>query len=141
MTKEEFNNSWVFKTGRKLLMKKFPWVTDVIASRDPDQYDSVIFVDLKIDVIKFLEDTGFELENWARNGMIRGHLTEATAICVFTTLECSDERGKEIEREIEAQLNKGRTVKAVPSEIKGDTKKKILASTFILDYPIHPTEP
>ena len=141
MTREEFMNSWVFKTGKRLTMKKFPWVLDVIADRDPNEYDSVIFVNLKIDVIKFLEETGLELENLAKNGMIRGHLTEATAICVFTTLDCSDERGKQIERDIEKELNKGRTVKAVPSEIKGDTKKKILSSTFILNYPTHPTEP
>jgi len=141
MTKEEFSNSWVFKTGRKLAMKKFPWLIDVIADREPDEYDSVIFVDLKIDVIKFLEETGFELENWAKNGLRKGYLNEATAICVFTTLECSDERGKQIERDIEKELNKGRMVKAVPSEIKGDIKKKLMSSRYILEYPIHPTEP
>lgn len=140
MTIEEFQNSWVFKTGKKLLMKKFPWVIDVMADRDPDQYDSVVFVTIKIDVIKFMEDTGLNLAKWAENGLKRGFLTEASAICIFTDIECGDQRGRDIENALERELNKGRVVKGVPQEIKGGIKKVIKISSMILSYPIT-TEP
>ena len=142
MTVEEITNSWEFKTGKRLLLKKFPFIKDVVVDKDPNRYDSVVFVNLVIEPFEFAQHCGVEVATWAENAIKRGDYRGASGVCVFTSIECGDPRGREIEDLLTDEFNKGRLTKAVPSDKKSGIKKAFLISEYkFKPNVIPPTQP
>ena len=55
MTTEEIQDNYEFKVIRRVLKKEFPYIKDMVLTHDWDNYRSLLFVKLKIDLIELMK--------------------------------------------------------------------------------------
>ena len=66
MTTEEIKNNVEFRTIRKLIKTKYPFVKDLVPTDNQEEYKSILFTDVIIDMNKFMEMHDLKLTKWEK---------------------------------------------------------------------------
>lgn len=137
-TYEELMNNYEFKTIRKLMIKKFPWITD-ITILDPTEINdySVIFVNAVVDPSKLKEsydmDYGWLIKNLAGKSseVIDKYLKDREFLTVGSFMDFDDDE------DVFSDMRKVyRTVKSnstIPSELKLNPRRSVEIESFTID--------
>lgn len=141
---KEINGSPIMKMVNTLLRKKFPWVKRITLreDRDPYEYTRLIFIDLEMDPYEFAKDYNVTLKDYVSRWMERGdvNLNSYANLCTLVEGGCPDEI-KELERNIEKEMNLPFRSKTVPDHFFDILKGRQFATTSFVMVPTHPTQP
>jgi hypothetical protein len=146
-TKEEVENSPMFKIIKKATMRKYPWIKDIYAGDEEDmkKYSSMLFLDADIDAQQLADEKGWTMEQWAspdkqRRAYNRDHFNTVYLSVLFT--KPSDEEARELQNDIDDEMKRIQKSDAIPSDIK--INKTLGLSNFRYNFPPpqeQPTEP
>ena len=124
-TKEEVENSPMFKIIKKATMRKYPWIKDMYIKSDEDvkKYSSMLFIDIDIDAQDLIDQYGWTLEPWVTPDMQRRAFgknhTDSVYLSVMFTKDGSQE-AIDLQNEVEADMKRIQRSDAIPSDIKID---------------------
>jgi hypothetical protein len=73
LTYEELIDNYEFKVGRRILIREYPWIKDVVVKtpEDVNRYN-LIFVDVIIDPFELAQEKGWRLANYIVRSIERG---------------------------------------------------------------------
>ena len=107
-TVEELIQTPQYKIVTKAVMKKFPWVIKITPSEPVDQYESIYFLELYIDINKLIATYGLEpnfiLDNYVKNHKTLG-LTEWVQLPFMGVLFEDSDKVRRIVSEIDKDLH------------------------------------
>ena len=136
MTQEELVKTPMFRVIRQGLMRKYPWIKNVIVAfpEDLDKYEHVWFVDAVIDLEKLQETEELgDLTYWMR--LHPDWFRQASTLSVyFQDATKADEVGKDVEEQV-------RSIQNNPTVKDLKLRKTILLSQFLNRPPDTVTMP
>lgn len=127
MTKEQIEQSPMFRIVRKALMTKHPWIkgTELDDDFDPNKYDTLYFMDVIIDAEELAETYGATLAPYYHPIMLKrfGLLnTKGEKNMVYISLFFDDNESvdkiKDVESEINSFVRQTQKNKAIPTEYR-----------------------
>jgi len=127
MTKDEIQNSTMFRVMTKALKQKFPWVESLeIVEEDVDKYDTIYPMIVHVDLLKLQEESLSPLEEYIRSGYYFRSSPEGYATSLMMYIDDIQE-GREMDDALEDQIIKINNSPAV-SEFK--LPKKLYKSMY-----------
>ena len=132
ITPEEVKNNYEFKVVRRILMDKYKWITDIsVDEKDLNNYN-LIFLQIHVDLDKFVKDTGAEPARWLRS--FRGQdYTSSFISTPFQNLEY--EEGRVIQDDMDDMMDKVRKTPAIPDELKLPRGRRFTPGQIIIPIP------
>ena len=124
----DISNNYEFKLVKRMMMRDYPWIKDVIPSVDDnDEYRAISFVDVLIDPYQLSKEKGFAVAEYVTklagmNGLFRSPF-------LSTFFERNRYELKSIVDEIENKIRTIHDTNTIPREYKN--KKKFLPSEWI----------
>ena len=143
-TVEEVESSPIFRIIKKGVMRKYPWIKNIVSSDEESlqKYTSMLFLEADIDVIQLSEEMGWPLEEWVKNtntyrwGM-RDRM-ESPYLSMFFTKNDSD-NARDLQNEIDSDIKRMQKSDIIPSEYKID--KTMGMSNYRYKFPTPQEEP
>jgi hypothetical protein len=132
ITPEEVKNNYEFKVVRRILMDKYKWITDIsVDEKDLNNYN-LIFLQIHVDLDKFVKDTGAEPARWLRS--FRG--TDYTSSFISTPFQNLEyEEGRVIQDDMDDMMDKVRKTPAIPDELKLPRGRRFTPGQIIIPIP------
>lgn len=132
LTSEEVTNNYEFKVVRRLIMDKYKWITDVRADEKDINNYNLIFVQLYVDIDKFIKETESIPARWMRS--FKGQ--DYTTSFISTPFEnLKYEEGRAIQDEMDDIMNKVKKTPAIPDELKLPEGRRLTPGQFIIPIP------
>jgi hypothetical protein len=129
MTEEEIYNHPEFKLAKKILKREFKWIKDLRLDGDPNEYKSLIFLDIIMDPFECAEIEGLEVASY----ISKNRPTELSSFPVYFKGSSDNPIIKNIKDEIEGVFVSVSTSPALPDEYKMKDKRRFTYGTFT--YP------
>lgn len=132
MTPEEVKNNYEFKVVRRILMDKYNWITDVtVDERDLNNYN-LIFLEIHVDLHKFVQATDATPARWLRS--FKGDKYTSSFLSTgFQNLEY--EEAKVIQDEMDDLMVQVRNTAAIPPELKLPRGRRFTPGQIIIPIP------
>lgn len=74
VTKEEVENNYEFKLIRRIILREYPWIKDVVVPSDEEINEyNLIFLDLVVDPFELQRETGWPLASWMKFYLTTSH--------------------------------------------------------------------
>lgn len=137
-TYEELMNNYEFKTIRKLMIRKFPWITD-ITILDPTEINdySVIFVNAVVDPSKLKEsydmDYGWLIKNLEGKPpeVIDKYLKDREFLTVGSFMDFDDD--EDVFSDMRKVYRSVRGNSTIPNELKLNHSRSVEIESFTID--------
>jgi len=113
-TKESIENSLEFRTAFKLLKRRFPFVKNIELTNDWDNYSSLLFIDVTVDVDSLVKKYDIQLRPVSKYNIVYG-VTAYLTMLVRAVQEDTDKL-RDIESEMADILNKLNLSPALPDD-------------------------
>jgi hypothetical protein len=71
-TVEEVESSPIFRIIKKGVMRKYPWIKNIVSSDEESlqKYFSMLFLEADIDIVQLSEEMGWPLEEWVKHTLL-----------------------------------------------------------------------
>ena len=116
ITLDELHDNYEFKVVKRAIMREFPWVTDVTVTQENLDKYSTIFLDLEVNLPKFLGTYGWQPYKSALKAWDQNKYFHAMHITLFG--DVTYETGKEITNEIKQLIQSVHDSPALPTDLK-----------------------
>ena len=124
MTYEELIDNYEFKVGRRILVREYPWIKDVVVKtpEDVNRYN-LIFVDIIIDPFELAQEKGWRLANYIVRSIERGDDFWSPYLSTYFT-GIGDE-ARDMVRRMEQTLEDLHKSPAIPQEMRLPGHRKL----------------
>ena len=140
-TKEEVEASPIFRIVKKGIMRKYPWIKNVISSDDESiqKYYSMLFLEAYVDIKELSEEMGWKMERWVEDSgrytwSLRTHM-DSPYLSMFFDKDLYDEV-RSLQEDVDTDLKRIQKSEAIPSEYKID--KTMGFSNYRYKFPPPP---
>jgi hypothetical protein len=136
-TKEDIENSWIFKTTIKYLSKEFPFIVGgELEGDEPYKYSSLIFIRLFIDVDLLIETLPEQLRSEAKP--FGGGSATSLYILIGPSKLWEELKValKEIQQDIKEQTKYISTLSSIPDELRQPLKDKLFSPIEFVPHQI-----
>jgi hypothetical protein len=116
ITLDELHDNYEFKVVRRAIMREFPWITDVTVTPENLEKFSTIFLDLQVNLPKFLETYGWEPYKAAQNAWDKNLYFYAMHLSLFANI--TYEVARDVTNEIKELIQSVHHSPALPSDLK-----------------------
>lgn len=143
ITREELENNYEYKVVKRMIMKEFPWVIDVIPPTDEkiNNYN-LIFLDLVIDPFKLQEETEWPLLYYVIKSTIWGRDNYSyTSPYLSAIYDITYEEGNDIHNEIESLMSQVSKSQAVPQDLKIKGERSFAVGSYLIPNEEHLPRP
>jgi len=125
MTYEELIDNYEFKVGRRILIREYPWIKDVVVKtpEDVNRYN-LIFVDIIIDPFELAQEKGWRLASYVVRSIERGDDFWSPYLSTYYTGEGRDE-AMDLVRGMEKTLEDLHKSPAIPQEMRLPGHRKL----------------
>ena len=124
MTYEELIDNYEFKVGRRILIREYPWIKDVVL-KDPEDVNkyNLIFVDVIINPFELSQEKGWRLASYVVRSIERGdNFWSPYLTTYFTDI---GEEGRDMVRRMEKTLEDLHRSPAIPQEMRLPGHRKL----------------
>ena len=142
-TKEEVEASPIFRIVKKGIMRKYPWIKNVISSDDESiqKYYSMLFLEAYVDIKELSEEMGWKMERWVEDSgrytwSLRTHM-DSPYLSMFFDKDLYDEV-RSLQEDVDTDLKRIQKSEAIPSEYKID--KTMGFSNYRYKFPPPPPQ-
>jgi hypothetical protein len=117
LTYDELINNYEFKVGKRILVREYPWIKDVVL-RSPDDINkyNLIFVDVIINPFELAQEKGWRLASYIRRSIERGDNFWSPYLTTYFT-DIGDE-ARELVQGMEKTLEDLHKSPAIPQEMR-----------------------
>jgi hypothetical protein len=124
LTYEELIDNYEFKVGRRILIREYPWIKDVVL-KHPDEVNkyNLIFIDVVIDPFELAQEKGWRLANYIVRSIERGDDFWSPYLSTYFT-GIGDE-AREMVQGMEKTLEDLHKSPAIPSEMRLPGHRKL----------------
>ena len=124
MTYEELLDNYEFKVGRRILIREYPWIKDVIL-KDPEDVNkyNLIFVDVIINPFELAQEKGWRLASYVVRSIERGDYFWSPYLTTYFT--DIGEEGRDMVRRMEKTLEDLHKSPAIPLEMRLPGHRKL----------------
>jgi len=143
MTKQEVEQSFPYRAVKKILKKTYPFIIRFVVPDDVEQYTSLIFLDIYIDIYKLKElmpkyeiDTFYTKYYTKASSSERKSLWGTSNFATFFQGGTSEERVayfKPLVRDIESILNSVGRSQEIPPELRLKDNRTFDIANFYID--------
>ena len=131
LSPDEVRNNYQYKVTRRIVMDKFPWITD-FALQDNELNDyNLIFVNIFVDLNKFMETFDVKPMSYLRG--YRGRVYNSSSLS--TAFDMSYEDGKDIADDVEKVMEDVGKTSALPQELKLPTSRRLTPGIYHIPVP------
>ena len=123
MTYEELMDNYEFKVGRRILIREYPWIKDVVIKEDEINKYNLIFVDVIIDPFELAQEKGWRLASYIVRSIERGDDFWSPYLTTYFT-NIGDEARDKV-RGMEQTLEDLHKSPAIPSEMRLPGHRKL----------------
>jgi hypothetical protein len=129
MTYEELIDNYEFKVGRRILIREYPWIKDVIL-KDPEDVNkyNLIFVDVIINPFELSQEKGWRLASFVVRSIERGDYFWSPYLTTYFT-GIGDE-AREMVQGMEQTLENLHKSPAIPQEMRLPGHRKLNIGTW-----------
>ena len=133
-TKEEVENSYIYKITERALKKEFPFIKGIKLSDDFGKYSSLIFIDIFVDLNQIAKLYDLHLNPWSERIMNDPNREEDYSVAYLTIPFTTSEEPKEIQQQIDKTIDAIYKSPVIPDELKLG-RKSFSVGEFIQVYP------
>lgn len=131
LSPDEVRNNYQYKVTRRIVMDKFPWITD-FALQDNELNDyNLIFVNIFVDLNKFMEMYDVKPMSYLRG--YRGRVYNSSSLS--TAFDMSYEDGRDIADDVEKVMEDVGKTSALPQELKLPTSRRLTPGIYHIPVP------
>ena len=130
LTVQEVENTYHFKLAKKMVMKEYPWISDVIVDRDNLNEYRLVFVDVIVNNDKIKSMYKWEEQPWAIYGMKQEGQYVGSSLSV--SYQIHRKVGEVINNRIGDIFNLINYTPAVPEELKIPFNRYMALGNFII---------
>lgn len=125
ITYEELIDNYEFKVGRRILVREYPWIKDVVVKtpEDINKYN-LIFLDIIIDPFELAQEKGWRLAGYVVRSIERGYDFWSPYLSTYYTGEGRDE-ATDLDRGMEKTLEDLHKSPAIPQEMRLPGHRKL----------------
>ena len=134
ITYEELMDNYEFKVSKKILMREYPWIKDVVYKNpnDINKYN-LMFIDLVVDPYELAEEYGWKII-WFVNRRIKdGDFPNYTYLSVLFEGPESTDGARELQNHIDRELTSVHKSPAIPQELKLPEGRKLNIGGIYID--------
>lgn len=117
-TAEELENNYEFKVVKRIIMKEFPWIKNVVVDSSLLNTYNLIFLNFEIDPIQYAKTYGLELGNIVKKAYENGREYEAMYLSLLTLSPNAYEDTSFITDRIKELAENIRKSPVIPDELK-----------------------
>jgi hypothetical protein len=134
VTREEVLNNYEYKVTKRIVMDKFPWITDITIYDEEEDINKygLIFLLIHYDLKKFIETydqpPAFYLTTYVDKNYTASHISTG-----FRDMEY--EEGRDIEKDIDKLMNDVRNTPAIPDELKLPKGRRLTPGGYTTKVP------
>lgn len=132
LTPEQVTNNYEFKVIKRMIMDKYKWVTDVTVDGNNINDYNLIFIQIHVDLDKFIQETDSKPARWVRSFKGRDYTTSFIST-PFENLQYED--GKIIQDEMDDLMIQVKKTPAIPDELKLPRGRRLTPGQFIIPIP------
>jgi len=140
MTYEELIDNYEFKVGRRILIREYPWIKDVVVKtpEDVNRYN-LIFVDIIIDPFELSQEKGWRLAGYIVRSIENG--VEFWSPYLSTYFTGIGDEARDMVRGMEETLENLHKSPAIPQEMRLPGHRKLnIGSWFVQPGQQVPTD-
>jgi hypothetical protein len=117
LTYEELLDNYEFKVGRRILIREYPWIKDVIV-KEPDEVNkyNLIFIDVLIDPFELSQEKGWRLARYIVSSTERGDYFWSPYLTTF--FRGIGDEAREMVQGMEKTLEDLHKSPAIPQEMR-----------------------
>ena len=129
LTYEEFLDNYEFKVAKRMLLREYPWIKDVVFLKpeDVNKYN-LIFLDLIIDPFELGEQEGWRLASYVITNVQRGD--DFWSPYLSTLFRTNTDDARDLVLEIDNTLEDIHKSSAIPTEMKLPGHRKLNIGTW-----------
>jgi hypothetical protein len=134
ITYEELMNNYEFKVSKKILMREYPWIKDVVYKNpnDINKY-SLIFIDLVVDPYELAEEYGWDVIWYINRRVEQGDFPNYSYLSILFDGPKSTDGAKELQNQIERDLHSIHNSAAIPQELKLPEDRRLVIGGVYVD--------
>ena len=127
MTKDQIQNSTMFKVMSKALKQKFPWIESIeVIEQDIDKYETLYPMIIHVDLLKLEEVSQMDLANYVKSNYYFRYSPEGYSSSLMMYLQDNAD-ARAMDDELEAQIEK---INNSPAVREFRLPKKLRASMY-----------
>jgi hypothetical protein len=134
ITYEELMDNYEFKVSKKILMREYPWIKDVVYKNpnDINKY-SLIFIDLVVDPYELAEEYGWDVIWYIDRRVAQGEFPNYSYLSILFDGPKSTDGAKDLQNQIERDLHSIHRSPAIPQELKLPEDRRLVIGGVYVD--------
>ena len=141
ITYEELMDNYEFKVSKKILMREYPWIKDVVYKNpnDINKY-SLIFIDLVVDPYELAEEYGWDVIWYIDRRVALGEFPNYSYLSILFDGPKSTDGAKDLQNQIERDLHSIHRSAAIPQELKLPEDRRLVIGGVYVDPNTKPPQ-
>ena len=131
LSPDEVRNNYQYKVTRRIVMDKFPWITDITLQDNELNDYNLIFVNIFVDIKKFMETYDVKPMSYLRG--YKGRIYNSSSLS--TTFDMTYEDGRDIADDVEKVMEDVGKTTALPQELKLPTSRRLTPGIYHTPIP------
>jgi len=134
ITYEELMDNYEFKVSKKILMREYPWIKDVVYKNpnDINKYN-LIFIDLVVDPYELAEEYGWDVIWYIDRRVAHGEFPNYSYLSILFDGPKSTDGAKDLQNQIEMDLLSIHRSAAIPQELKLPEDRRLVIGGVYVD--------
>lgn len=147
VTKEEVENSYEFKLVKRIILREYPWIKDVVVPSDEEINEyNIIFLDIVMDPFELQRETGWPLASWIKFYLTTPNhplkIKDYTYVSSYlsTMFDTDRDTVSPIHHDIEKTMRSVQKSPAIPSDLKLGKERSFAIGQYAIPQMDIPTD-